>query len=247
MVVWESVPTSVSGKATVSPSTDLVATTLARYSRLTWWTMPVPGGTTRKFWNDVLRPAQEHVALAVALVLEVDVLAEGHHRAEAIDLNRVVDDQVDRHERIDPADIATHPGNGRAHRRQIDHTGHAGEVLEDDPAGQVGQLEVGQILRIPVGECLDVVHGGELRADMAEQVLEHDADDKGQPVDFGHARALQCRQVRDGIRLTAGVDGSAHAERIACLIGRRTCHDELSSSGSEGWEEAAPTARRLCL
>ncbi len=42
--VCESVPTSVSGKATPSR----VATTVARYSRLTWWQMPVDGGTTEK-------------------------------------------------------------------------------------------------------------------------------------------------------------------------------------------------------
>jgi hypothetical protein len=33
---------------------DLVQTVWARYSRFTWWQMPVPGGTTRKlskaFW-----------------------------------------------------------------------------------------------------------------------------------------------------------------------------------------------------
>ena len=45
--VWESVPTRVSGKA--SPSR--VATTVARYSRLTWWQMPVAGGTTRSVSN----------------------------------------------------------------------------------------------------------------------------------------------------------------------------------------------------
>ena len=44
MVVCESVPTSVSGKAQPSRS----STTRARYSRLTWWTMPVFGGTTRR-------------------------------------------------------------------------------------------------------------------------------------------------------------------------------------------------------
>ena len=42
IVVCESVPTSVSGNATPSRS----STTRARYSRLTWWTMPVFGGTT---------------------------------------------------------------------------------------------------------------------------------------------------------------------------------------------------------
>jgi hypothetical protein len=49
MVVWESVPTRLSGKATRCPSCSRVATTVARYSRFTWWTIPVPGGTTRKF------------------------------------------------------------------------------------------------------------------------------------------------------------------------------------------------------
>jgi hypothetical protein len=38
--------------------------------------MPVPGGTTRKLAK-ALAPAQELVALAVALVLELDVLLEG--------------------------------------------------------------------------------------------------------------------------------------------------------------------------
>ena len=47
IVVWESVPTRLSGKATPS----LVRTTSARYSRFTWWTMPVAGGTTRKLSN----------------------------------------------------------------------------------------------------------------------------------------------------------------------------------------------------
>ena len=54
MVVCESVPTQVSGKArrtaplgAPASSTSRVITTRARYSRLTWCTMPVPGGTTR--------------------------------------------------------------------------------------------------------------------------------------------------------------------------------------------------------
>src|SRR6184192_4125013 len=50
IVVCESVPTRVSGYAWgVGPA--VVNTTRARYSRLTWWTMPVSGGTTRNPWN----------------------------------------------------------------------------------------------------------------------------------------------------------------------------------------------------
>ena len=48
IVVCESVPTSVSGNATPSRS----STTRARYSRFTWWQMPVPGGTTLKSLNE---------------------------------------------------------------------------------------------------------------------------------------------------------------------------------------------------
>ena len=51
MVVCESVPTRVSGNAISSPSISRVCTTGERYSRLTWWTMPVPGGTARKSRN----------------------------------------------------------------------------------------------------------------------------------------------------------------------------------------------------
>ena len=47
IVVCESVPTSVSGNAW--PSRD--STTRPRYSRFTWWQMPVLGGTTLKLSN----------------------------------------------------------------------------------------------------------------------------------------------------------------------------------------------------
>lgn len=49
IVVWESVPTQVSGYALPSR----VMTTRARCSMLTWWTMPVPGGTTLNSSNAV--------------------------------------------------------------------------------------------------------------------------------------------------------------------------------------------------
>ena len=39
-------------------------TTRARYSRFTWWTMPVSGGTTLKLWNAVCPQREERVALA---------------------------------------------------------------------------------------------------------------------------------------------------------------------------------------
>ena len=52
-VVWESVPKQESGYATILPSTSLTWTRGDRYSRLTWWQMPLPGGTARKFLKDL--------------------------------------------------------------------------------------------------------------------------------------------------------------------------------------------------
>ena len=51
IVVCESVPTSVSGYARGRSPLPSTHTTRARYSRFTWCTMPVSGGTTRKLSN----------------------------------------------------------------------------------------------------------------------------------------------------------------------------------------------------
>ena len=48
-------------------------TTRERYSRLTWWTMPVSGGTTLKFSNASWPQRRKRVALLVALELELGV------------------------------------------------------------------------------------------------------------------------------------------------------------------------------
>src|SRR3972149_6439903 len=80
IVVWESVPTSVSGKARV----------------------PAAGG--RCCTN--LPPAEKSIALLVALELEIGVATQRLARGEEVDLQRVIDDQVDREARVDPARIA---------------------------------------------------------------------------------------------------------------------------------------------
>ena len=87
---------------------------------MTWWTMPVPGGTTRRSRNAGLGPAQELVALAVALVLALDVEGERARRAEQVDLDGVVDDEVGRDERVDPRRVAADVRHRVAHDREVD-------------------------------------------------------------------------------------------------------------------------------
>ena len=97
--------------------------------------MPVPGGPPRSSEGG-LAPFEEAVALAVALVFELDVAVEGPRRAELVDDHRMVDHEVDGHLRVDPARIAAEILHGVAHGGQVDHGGYAREVLHEDAAGR---------------------------------------------------------------------------------------------------------------
>ena len=92
-----------------------------------------------------LAPAQELVALGVALVLELDVALEGVGSPEQVGDHRVVDHQLGGRQRVDPRGVAAELLDGLAHGGQVDHAGDAGEVLHHDPGG--GELDLGVRLR----------------------------------------------------------------------------------------------------
>ena len=100
-----------------------------------------------------LRPAQELVALAVALVLALHVEREGAGPAPGVDLHGVVDDQVRGHEGVDARGIAAERRHRVAHRRQVHDRRHAGEVLEDDAAGHERDLGLAAGARAPGGQA----------------------------------------------------------------------------------------------
>ena len=81
-----------------------------------------------------LSPAQKRIALFVALELQLGVELERLRRAELIHLHRVVDHQLRRLQRIDQRRIAAQRLHRIAHRRQVHHRGHAGEVLQQHAA-----------------------------------------------------------------------------------------------------------------
>ena len=157
-----------------------------------------------------LGPAQQAVALAVALVLPLDVEGEGARRAEGVDLDRVVDDQVGRDERVDRRRVAAQVHHRIPHRREVDHRRDAGEVLEDDPRGHERDLDVGQGARSPAQERLDVLGSDDPSAGVSERVLEKDPD--------GHRQAAPARP-----RPTRGrPGGSSPGDPVRATFGRRT-------------------------
>ena len=76
-----------------------------------------------------LAPAQEDVALAVALEFEQRIDAECFRAAVAIDLHGVVDYQVGGQQGIGALGVGAEGGQRVAHGGEIDDAGHAGEIL----------------------------------------------------------------------------------------------------------------------
>ena len=117
---------------------------------------PRVGRHHREVVEGALSPAQEGVALLVALELALGIETEGVARTEGIDLDGVVDHELGRRERIDLGGVAAHLGHRVAHRGKVDHGGHAGEVLHQHPCRGEGDLLARLRLHIPAGERLDV-------------------------------------------------------------------------------------------
>ena len=73
----------------------------------------------------LLAPAQERVALPVALELDLGVALEGEPLGEHVHLDRVVDHQLHRHQRVDLGGVAAEVLHGVAHGGQVDDRRHA--------------------------------------------------------------------------------------------------------------------------
>ena len=88
----------------------------------------------------LLAPAQEPVALGVALELERGVHLEGVAATVDVGDDGVVDHEVDRDEGVDLLGAPAEGLDGVAHRGEVDDARHAGEVLQEDARRRVGDL-----------------------------------------------------------------------------------------------------------
>ena len=171
----------------------------------------------------LLAPAQELVALAIAFVFELDILRERQRRTVTVDHHRMVDDQVDRHQRIDLLRIGAERGGRVTHRGEVDHRRHAGEILHQHPRRTVGDLMLGSAGLEPFGDRQDIGFGDGASVLEAQQVLQHhlhrmrQARDAGEPVLLGFdegkiAVALALHSER-GLAAEA-VEGNCHRGRL---------------------------------
>ena len=90
-----------------------------------------------------LAPAEEGVALDIALHFEVGVEGEGAGDAEFVHLHGMVDHQFGGQQRIDFFGIAAEVAHRVAHGGEIDHGRDAGEILQQNASGHEGDFFFG--------------------------------------------------------------------------------------------------------
>jgi hypothetical protein len=123
--------------------------------------MPVSGGTALKFFS-ACWPQRRKVERVLAAVV--------------VDHHRVVDHQLHRAQRVDLGGLAAERLDGVAHRGQVDHAGHAGEVLQDHARRREVDVLGRQLAEIGAGQGFDLGPGGGLAVFVAQQVFEQDFD-----------------------------------------------------------------------
>ncbi len=128
-------------------------------------------------------PAEESVALGVASIFELDVLAEGVRAREGVDLDRMVDHEIDRHQRVDLARVAAQGDHRIAHRGEVDHGRDAREVLHEDARGTEGDLVLARPRLEPMRDGLEVGDRHAAPVLEAQEVLEQYLHRAGQPLD----------------------------------------------------------------
>ena len=136
-------------------------------------------------------PLEELVALAVAGELQVEVLLERVTGAGEIHLHRMVHHEVHGNQGLDDLGVLAQLGHGGAHRCQIHQERHTGEVLQDDPCHDKGDLGRSGLVGFPVGQLADIGLLHLQSVAVAEHALQNQSNGDREFGDGAHARLFQ--------------------------------------------------------
>ena len=161
-----------------------------------------------------LAPAEKRVALPVARELELGVQGKRVLPAEVVHLNRVIDDELDRLERVHAIRIPLQLDDRVPHRRQIDDTGHAREVLQQHASRHERDFLLDGPGRVPLSERPDVIRLDEPTVLAPQQVLEQHLHRIRKPRDPWKARLFECGQAVNLHRLSANANLGARVETV---------------------------------
>ncbi len=138
--------------------------------------MPMPGGITLESVESLRAPFQKLITRAIASELHFHVLFKRIAGAREVDLDRVVDHEIDRHERLDNPGVLSQTCDCRTHRRQIDEERNARKVLEQHARDDERNLFDAFAVGLPVGELAHVVFRDLLAVTIAQHGFQDDAN-----------------------------------------------------------------------
>ena len=171
-------------------------------------------------------PFEELITRLVALEFSLHIPLKGVADTGIIDLNRVIDHQIDRHQRLNQLGVFVQRGHRRTHGRQIDQQGYAGKILQDNPGhGERNFCRPG-VVGSPAGEIAHVAFLNTRPVVVAQHRFEHDADADRQARYLAQAMAFQLGQ---GVKL-----GRLTVAQLECFqaVKKIVWHDS-SFSGQE--------------
>src|SRR5438477_5041311 len=173
---------------------------------------PDSGRNESESFESLLAPFQELVALAIAFEFHFHVQAQRFCRAGEIDLHRVIDHEIDWHERFDDFRIAAQFLHRASHRGEIYDQRNAGEILQDDARDHEWDFLVRGRFRIPICERLDILPPDLFSIAISQDRFEDDANADRQPRDFPDALLLERGQGMK--KSTAAVTGVEFLQRF---------------------------------
>ena len=173
-----------------------------------------PGRHHAEILERALRPFQEAVAFLVLLVFFLDVLLERVLMGEEIHRHRMVDDEIDRHQRVDFLRIAAEMLHRIAHRGEIDHRRHAGEILHQYPRRPERDFAVRGLGLQPLRDGLDVLLAHRAAVFVAQQVFQQDLERKRQPRNPLQTVLLGRRQAVIGVGLGTDLERPQTLEAV---------------------------------
>ena len=188
-----------------------------------------------------LAPAQERVALAVALELQLGVGLERCRGAELVHLHRVVDDQVRRVARVDLRS-GRRPCAASASRIAARST-TAGTPVKSWSSTRAGWKEIsvsGVGLRVPGEHLLHVLALHHPAVLVAEQVLEQHLERERQLLHRGvglgeHVQREDLVGLAADLQAASGLEGVGGHGRFWGMPGRATERNDRALDGLHAW------------
>ena len=154
----------------------------------------------------VLSPAKKRIALLVAVELQVCVDEERGVGSVFVDLNGVIDDEVDRLERVDLRSVAAESRERVAHCGEVHDRGNSGEILEKDSRGAERDFFLLLAADVPVCQRFDVLALDELSVLVPEEVFQEDLEAEGEGCCLAAGRRIERVEAIDGVLSPSGLE-----------------------------------------